>query len=91
MKYIKQIIKPFFDNRLTLPSKNLSLPTVTITGDRQISIEQHFKLLSFSEQEVKLQCEQGVIQIIGDMFVIKLMYPKEIILEGNIKEVNFNS
>jgi len=90
MKSIKQVIKPFIDKRLTLPSNRLSLPIVTITGDRQIAIEQHYKLHSFSERTVKLTCERGMIQINGDSLIIKLMYPKEIILEGTITEVIFH-
>jgi len=88
---MKKIIKPFVNNKLTLPSDSLSLPTVTITGNNRVAIEQHYKLISFSEKIIKLQCENGIIQIRGDMLVIKLMYPREIILEGNIKEVSFES
>jgi len=88
---MKKLIKPFVNHKLTLPSDSLSLPTVTITGNNRVAIEQHYKLISFSEKIIKLQCENGIIQIRGDMLVIKLMYPREIILEGNIKEVSFES
>lgn len=90
MKYIKRVLKPFLDKRLTLPSDSLSLPTVTITGNKQIAIEQHYHLISFSEKEIRLKCEKGMIQINGETLVIKLMYPREIILEGTIKEVSFH-
>ena len=40
---------------------------------------------------IQLQCENGIVQINGSSFMIKLMYPNEIILEGNIEEVIFHS
>ncbi len=89
MNYIKRVIKPFINKQLTLPSDTLSLPTVTISGDQRVAIEQQYKLLSFSETEINLQCEKGILQIDGNQLVIKLMYPREIILEGTIKEVRF--
>ncbi|MEI3611676.1 YabP/YqfC family sporulation protein [Pseudogracilibacillus sp. SO30301A] len=88
---MKRVMQPFINKNLSLPSDSLSLPTVTITGDKRVAIEQHYKLISFTEKIIKLQCENGIIQISGDMLVIKLMYPREIILEGNIKEVSFES
>ncbi|MEI3606850.1 YabP/YqfC family sporulation protein [Pseudogracilibacillus sp. SE30717A] len=86
---MKRVIKPFVNKQLTLPSDTLSLPTVTITGDNRIAIEQQYKLLSFSETEITLQCEKGTLKIEGNQLMIKLMYPREIILEGSIKEVRF--
>jgi len=88
---IKRMIKPLMDDRFPLPSDRLSLPTVTVTGYRQVVIEQHYQLISFSESEIKLQCENGIIQINGEQLVIKLMYPREIILEGSIKKVSFHT
>ena len=90
MKLIKKAIKPFIDKRLSLPSESLSLPTITILGDKKVVIEQHYQLISFSESEIKLRCNNGVIQISGQSLVIKLMYPREIILEGIINKVNFH-
>src|SRR5699024_11657419 len=50
VKYIKKAIKPFVNKKLTLPSDALSLPTVTIIGDKRVAIEQHYKLISFTEK-----------------------------------------
>lgn len=84
------MIKPLINNQLTLPSELLDLPTVTITGNKQIAIEQHYKLISFSTNEIKLQCEKGIIQINGQTLTIKMMYAREIILEGVIEKILFH-
>lgn len=91
MKLFKRLYAPLTKNEAILPSKILSLPTITITGNREITIEQKYKLLAFSDRMIQLQCEDGIVQINGNSFIIKLMYPNEIILEGNIDEVRFLS
>lgn len=91
MKLFKRLYAPLTKNEAILPSKILSLPTITITGNREITIEQKYKLLAFSDRMIQLQCEDGIVQINGNSFMIKLMYPNEIILEGNIDEVRFLS
>lgn len=91
MKLFKRLYAPLTKNEAILPSKILSLPTITITGNREITIEQKYKLLAFSDRMIQLQCEDGIVQINGNSFMIKLMYPNEIILEGNIVEVRFLS
>ena len=91
MKLFKRLYAPLTKNEAILPSKILSLPTITITGNREITIEQKYKLLAFSDRMIQLQCEDGIVQINGNSFIIKLMYPNEIILEGNIEEVIFHS
>lgn len=91
MKLFKRLNVPLIKNEDILPSKILTLPTITITGNREITIEQNYKLLAFSEEMIQLQCENGIVQINGNSFMIKLMYPNEIILEGNIEEVIFHS
>lgn len=90
MKSIRRMIKFLVKKQITLPSELLNLPTVTITGDKQIAIEQHYRLISFSDAEIKLQCENGIIQINGQTLMIKMMYAREIILEGMIEQIIFH-
>lgn len=90
MKLSERLLKPLFYLQNNLPSKTLNLPMMTITGVREVTIEQHEKLLSFSETSLLLQWQSGTIQIIGQSFMIKVMYPHEIILEGNIEEIKFH-
>jgi len=66
-----------------------SIPVITITGQNHILIEQHYKILYFSNTEIKLTTKIGTIQIIGQALMIKMMYPQELLLEGTIKEINY--
>lgn len=89
MKFTINRINSIFKKNTTLPSVFLNLPIITIT-ENEIAIEQHYKLLSFSNQQIQLKCENGIIAINGNKLTIKMMYAREIILEGVIKEIIFH-
>lgn len=83
-------LRPWLIKYTSLPSDIiLELPKITIIGQIHIYIENHQGLVTFTDTELKLNNHKGYIQIIGSSFVIKMMYPKEILLEGTIQEVNF--
>lgn len=75
---------------LALPSDViLELPRITIIGHIHVYVENHQGLELFSDSELKLKAPKGYIQILGSSFVLKMMYPTEILLEGTISEVKF--
>lgn len=81
---------PWFSKYMALPSDvMLDLPRITVIGQIHVYIENHQGIAVFSDTELTLKSTKGLIQILGNSFVIKLMYPEEILLEGNISEVNF--
>lgn len=75
---------------MALPSDvMLELPRITMIGQIHVYVENHQGLELFSETELKLKAPKGYIQILGKSFVLKMMYPTEILLEGIISEVKF--
>jgi sporulation protein YqfC len=90
MKSLQQGLKPWLIKYLALPSDVvLGLPRITIVGDLHVYIENHQGLITYSDTELKLKSNKGYIQITGTSFVLKMMLPEEILLEGMIKEVTF--
>ena len=90
MKKLQQGLKPWLIKYLALPSDVvLGLPRITIVGDLHVYIENHQGLITYSETELKLRSNKGYIQVKGASFVLKMMLPEEILLEGMIKEVTF--
>ncbi|MFA1820450.1 sporulation protein YqfC [Virgibacillus oceani] len=90
MKKLQQGMKPWLIKYLALPSDVvLGLPRITIVGDLHVYIENHQGLITYSETELKLKSNKGYIQVKGSSFVLKMMLPEEILLEGMIKEVTF--
>ena len=77
-------------NQTQIPSDIvLELPRITIIGQIHIYVENHQGLMLFSKDEIHLKAYKGHIQVLGKDFVIKMMYPEEILLEGTIHTVNF--
>ncbi|GAB4073409.1 sporulation protein YqfC [Barrientosiimonas marina] len=90
MKKWQQRIGPWLSKHFSLPSDvMMELPRITMIGQLHIYIENHKGLMVYSETELKLKTNKGYIQITGTAFVLKMMLPEEILLEGNIEEVKF--
>ncbi|RDW19231.1 sporulation protein YqfC [Oceanobacillus arenosus] len=86
----QQRVRTLMVNYLALPSDViLELPRITIIGQIHVYIENHLGLATYSDTELKLKMKQGFVQIKGSSFVIKMMLPEEILLEGNITDVTF--
>nr|WP_245251073.1 sporulation protein YqfC [Virgibacillus litoralis] len=77
-------------NHLALPTDvMLELPRITMIGQIHVYIENHKGLVVYSDTELKLKTNKGYIKISGSSFVLKMMLPEEILLEGLITEVKF--
>lgn len=77
-------------NQFALPSDIVSdLPRITILGQLHVYIENHKGLIVYSESELILKTHTGFIRISGSDFVLKMMLPQEILLEGKIIDVTF--
>lgn len=88
----RQHIKPLLIKYFALPSDViLELPRITIIGQLHVYIENHQGLATYSDNELKLKTNKGYIQINGSSFVLKMMLPEEILLEGKISDVKFIS
>ncbi|QDP40647.1 sporulation protein YqfC [Radiobacillus deserti] len=90
MKPWRQRIGNWLTNHLDLPSDViLELPRITTIGQLHAYIENHRGLVLFSDNELRLRMEYGYLKITGSQFVLKMMLPEEILLEGKIKEFTF--
>lgn len=89
----KKIGKRIFNwmtNKMELPEDVLlDLPRITMIGQLHIYIENHKGLLLFSDDEVRILLKQGQLLIKGKCFVIKMILPEELLLEGKIIEVTY--
>ncbi|WP_010531029.1 sporulation protein YqfC [Lentibacillus jeotgali] len=90
MKKWQQKIRPWLTKYFSLPSDvMMELPRITMIGQLHIYIENHQGLIVYSDTELRLKSNKGYIQITGNAFVLKMMLPEEILLEGTIEEVKF--
>ncbi|MGM8213521.1 sporulation protein YqfC [Virgibacillus sp. W0430] len=90
MKKWRHRLHPILTKYFALPSDVvLELPRLTLIGQIHLYIENHQGLIVYSDTELKLKTFDGFVQIIGEGFIIKMMLPEEILLEGTIKEVKY--
>lgn len=76
-------------NALGIPGETGSLPTVFVTGCREVRVERHKGLLDFSDREVSLACGQVGVRIRGENLTIAGMCRGDIRLRGRIAAVEF--
>lgn len=89
MKKLQQM-KNWLTKQTDLPADVLmDLPRVTLVGQVHIYIENHRGLLAFTDKEVRILLKHGQLLIKGDSFVIKTIFPEELLLEGTINQVLF--
>ncbi|WP_163970037.1 sporulation protein YqfC [Oceanobacillus halotolerans] len=90
MKNWQHRIKSWLINYLALPSDvMLELPRITVIGQLHVYIENHKGIAVYSDNELTLKANKGYIQIKGSSFVLKMMLPEEILLEGHISDIKF--
>ena len=64
-------------------------PKITITGRRQVLIENFISILNFSEEEIRLETAEGDVCLYGKGFVLKVMLAKELSIEGELSSVSY--
>jgi sporulation protein YqfC len=92
VKKFRQRVQSLLINSFALPSDViLELPRITVIGQIHVYIENHQGLVTYSDTELKLKVNKGYVQIKGNSFVLKMMLPEEILLEGTITDIKFLS
>jgi sporulation protein YqfC len=83
-----KLIRNWMTKKMDLPHDvMMDLPRITMIGQIHIYIENHRGLLAFTDKELRLLLEHGQLLIKGNSFVIKTIFPEEILLEGKIDQV----
>lgn len=83
-------LKPFKLNDINIYPHTKNLPIVTVTGTKEVLIESSYILLQYKENDIRLQCGEHMVQIIGDKLMISFMYPDELMLVGIVKQIMYH-
>jgi sporulation protein YqfC len=71
------------------PDVTLDLPRLTLIGNRRIVIENHRGLVHFSDAQLKLAINNGVLELLGNELIIRTISADEISIEGRIDELKY--
>ncbi|MHB8125629.1 MAG: YabP/YqfC family sporulation protein [Desulfitobacteriaceae bacterium] len=64
-------------------------PKISINGRHQLAVENFHSVLTFSEDEIRLQTSEGELCFTGKGFVLKTILSTEIRIEGELSSLTF--
>lgn len=68
----------------------LDIPIVTITGNRDLCIENFLGIVEYSNECIKINTQCGVLTILGTELEAKSMTYEIITIQGNIISMSYN-
>jgi len=66
-------------------------PKLVLTGDVQLSIENHRGILAYTAEVVRVSTTIGELEVTGLDLTLKNILPDEIMVEGKIKSIAFRT
>ena len=64
-------------------------PKITITGRRQILVENYVSIVNFSEEEIRLETAEGDVCFRGKGLALKVILSTELRIEGELSSLSF--
>lgn len=64
-------------------------PKITITGRKQIVVENYLSILNFTEEEIRLETAEGDIYFRGKGLMLKVILATELQIEGELTSFSF--
>lgn len=90
MRRWKKAIRHLAVNVLELPGDLVhGVPRTIMTGDMQLSIENHRGVDLFTDSLLRLKLPEGKLEIAGQQLVIRTILKDEVQVEGIIQRVEF--
>lgn len=75
-------------NQLDLPRDvMMNIPKISVTGNNEITIENHKGIVLFDEKEVKINSNVGLISISGEKFEILFLGGSTITISGRFRSI----
>lgn len=67
----------------------LDVPKIIMIGNLQIYIENHKGILEYTDERIRINTKNNVLRIIGKNLILKNIVMEEIIIVGEINQVDF--
>ena len=79
-----------FAERFDLPADIVAgLPHLEMVGSREVYLEQHTGILSYSEEQIDANTPAGVLRICGEKLRLTAMTAQELRVGGSIRSVEW--
>ncbi len=67
----------------------VSLPILSMVGNDEVTIENFQSIVEYGQEVIRLRTKLGQIMIEGKNLIAKSMNQEEIVINGDIKSINF--
>ncbi len=86
----KNHLKYNFAHMLDLPKEVLlDLPSITLVGTLQLQLENHRGIIEFTDERVRINTKEGVLEITGKDFFLRIITRQEIVIDGKIRSLTY--
>ena len=86
----KRKLRELVCGSLSLPEDMLlDLPRITLSGNRELEIENYKNVLEYVDTSIQLNCKDYVIKICGCRLTILSITDEAISIRGNITQITF--
>ena len=69
----------------------LDIPKITMVGNLQLYIENHKGIIEYTTNRIRINTKSGSLRIIGKNLLLKNVVVEEIVIVGEIQQVEFTN
>ena len=89
-KHVKNNKDDFLMDCMTLPGMSVSLPVLTLIGNREMYIENIKSIMEYDDTCVKILTKRGIVYVEGERLDIGYLDSDEISVKGKIVQITFD-
>ncbi|MDY3972311.1 MAG: sporulation protein YqfC [Hominilimicola sp.] len=67
----------------------MNIPRLTISGDKEIYIENHKGILEYTDTEIRISTAMGIVRVCGKNLVIDRIRLEDIVISGCFSRVEY--
>ena len=67
----------------------MNIPRLTISGDKEIYIENHKGILEYTDTEIRISTAMGIVRVCGKNLIIDRIRLEDIVISGSFTKVEY--
>ena len=67
----------------------MNIPRLTISGDKEIYIENHKGVLEYTDTEIRISTAMGIVKVCGKNLVIDRIRLEDIVISGVFSNIEY--
>ena len=67
----------------------MNIPRLTISGDKEIYIENHKGILEYTDTEIRISTAMGIVRVCGKNLIIDRIRVEDIVISGCFTKVEY--